>query len=108
MIDNLQKLTVKKDNQYLILKGLDKPVYYILWKVNNITNCYLLKEVKDHIKADFKNTRKIWWNEYKIFELQFKDNNFAMRKIDRKRKTNRIYQRHNISFGICKETKNNP
>jgi len=107
MIDNLQKLTVKSDNRYIILKGLDKPVYYILWNWNDLYNKNIMTEIKNTIKADFKYHKKLWWDEYKIYELQFKINNgelkFAMRKVDRKRKNNRLYFRNNISFGVCSE-----
>lgn len=109
MIENLKKLTVKKDVEsgYIILKSVHKYSYYILWTSLEVGDTEKLRIAKKIIKNDFKNSKKPWEIDVKIklFEAQFSNNRLAVRGISRCRQSNRVYKRFNPSFYICSECK---
>lgn len=110
MIDNLQKITIRENREqgYILLRNIDKLSYFILWTSNYLPTEHL-KFAKADIKVDIDNYIKKnpfcglfkGKNIVKIFELQFSKNRFALRRITRARKSNRVYIRHNPKFYVC-------
>lgn len=100
MINHLNKLTVIKRDDFTIIKGIINNTYYIIWH-EGVAIIEKFDTAKDIIALDFKTNKKLWENDYKIFDLQFRDNLMAMRKAQGHRNHNRCYIRKNLNINTC-------
>lgn len=97
----MQVLMNTNQDGYMLFKNNIRNTYYIIWRNDNGNEKYV-ENIKDFIAKDGKQNQFDFMNNYKLFEIQFKKGDFAMRLVNDNRNTNRIYKRHNINIIQCK------
>lgn len=96
---------IKRTQKYYLLTHKHKNIYVVLWKVKSINDTdKIVEKIQTYID---NNIVRITGEKYILLEAQFlektDDYRLGIRKVDKQRQKNRVYQRKTLTIGFCYE-----